>query len=210
MHSEIEHFYKYVQLTPIERALRKRVIAKVALVVKKTLHDAQIQPFGSSVSGLSLPNSDIDLLITGVSDKSSSIRLLAAEILASGIVEPNSFKIKDYKIVPIIKFIERESKLWIDLPFGNKSALEFPEMVNGFQRMYPDLSKLLFVLKQYLKQHNLNHDSTGLNQLIDLSLHLEYFERFYTFFDFFYRHSIICINVDVHQFLPITSYLQGQ
>lgn len=165
LHTEVDHFYEYVQLTPTERALRKRVITKVEFVVKKALAQAQVQPFGSTVSGLSLPNSDIDLLITGVSDKSSSIRLLAAEILASGIVEPNSFKIKDYKIVPIIKFIERESKLWIDLPFGNESALKFSEIVNGFQRKYPDLSKLLMVLKQYLKQRNLNHDSTGLKQL---------------------------------------------
>lgn len=164
LHTEIEQFYQYMQPTSIERALRMRVAARVESVVKKVWPDAQAKVFGSFSTGLALPNSDIDLMIIGASGP-SPMRLLAAEIADSGIAEPDSVKVKDYLRIPLIEFIDRESKLNIDMPIHNEPSLKVAPLFNKFQRKYPILLKLMFVLKQYLKQCDLNDVFTGLHLL---------------------------------------------
>lgn len=147
--------------TPIERALRMRVKARVESAVQKVLPYARVELFGSFVSGLALPNSDIDLMIIGPSDQ-SALHLLAAEISASGIAEPNSVHVKGDLRIPLIEFTERESHIDIDMPFHNEPTLQVAPLINGFHQKYPVLLRLMFVLKQYLKQRDLNNVFTGL------------------------------------------------
>lgn len=150
-----------MQPTSIERALRMRVAARAESVVQTVWPDAQARAFGSFASDLALPNSDIDLMIIGASGR-SPMRLLAAKILASGIAEPKSLKVKDYLRVPLIEFVDRESKINVDMPIHNEPTLKVAPLFNEFQRKYPVLWKLMFVLKHYIKQRDLNDVFTGL------------------------------------------------
>lgn len=191
--------------TPIERALRMKVISRVEYAVQQVWPNAKVEVFGSFVSGLALPKSDIDLMIIGASGE-SYLHLLAAEISASGIAEPNSLQVKEDLRIPIIEFIDRESHINIDTSFHNEPTLQVAPLINGFQRKYPVLLKLVFVLKQYLKQHDLNDVFTGIHQS-------DYSNKMVTFFlqFFLFRWNfIVCFNVNVHQFLAKTSHLQTQ
>lgn len=155
-----------MQPTPIERALRMRVVSRIETVVQHIWPDAQIKIYGSFISGLALPNSDIDLMIIGASGQ-SPMRLLAAELLANGIAEPNSLTVRDDVRIPIIEFIDRESQINIDMPLHNEPTLRVAPLINEFQRKFPVLFKLLFVLKQYIKQRDLNDVFKGLHQEIN-------------------------------------------
>lgn len=79
LHTEIDHFYKYMQPTPIEHALRKSVIDRVNSTAQQIWPNASAILFGSYASGLTLPNSDIDLKVTGAFGK-SPLHTLAAKL----------------------------------------------------------------------------------------------------------------------------------
>lgn len=150
-----------MQPTPIEHAMRMRVAARVESVVQQVWPGAQAKVFGSFATGLSLPNSDIDLMLIGALGH-SPLRLLAAEIADSGIAESDSITVKDYLRVPIIEFQDRESKLNVDMPIHDEPSLKVAPLFIEFQRKYTVLWKLMFVLKQYLKQRDLNDVFSGL------------------------------------------------
>lgn len=164
LHNEIEQFYEYMQLTLIERALRMRVIDRINSTVQQVWSNAEAQIIGSNVLGLALPNSDIDLMIVGASG-TSPIHMLAEKLLASDIVEPGSIQLRDNLRIPIIEFIDRESKLNIDMPFHDAATLKKAALIKEYQRKYPVLIKLILVLKQYLKLHDVNDVFTGLNRI---------------------------------------------
>lgn len=144
-----------MQLTSIERALRMKVKNRIESLVQQVWPDAHVEEFGSFISGLALPNSDIDLMIIGASGQSPQ-KLLAAEILASGILKPNSLNVWENLRIPLIEFIDLESQINIDMTFYDDATPEVAPLINGFQIEYPMLLKLLFVLKKYVKECDLN------------------------------------------------------
>lgn len=145
-----------MQLTETERAFRKSVITRIESVIHELWPNAHVKPFGSTVSGFGLPDSDIDLMILGVSNP--SIQLLATKIVARNISEPNSIRLRENFTVPLIEFIDRESKIDIDLRFNVPPSMEF---IKELKIKYPTLPKLLLILKHYLKQLKLNDTSSG-------------------------------------------------
>lgn len=188
-----------MQLTQSERAARENAKARIQSVVHDLWPDAEVREFGSAASGLALPNSDIDMMVFGVSDE-SRLRMLEAKLVASNITEPNSIQARDNVRVPIIEFIERQSQINIDMPFFHgPSSLIVAEMLNEYQRKYPALAKLLFVLKQYLKQRQLNDVFTGL--ISQQSQRVDSFSCNFCSIIFFRWNFIICYELNVHQLL---------
>lgn len=131
-------------------------------MVLQILPNAKIKPIGSFSWGLTLPTSDIDILISGDSNVLSSLRILAANIQDSDIAEKNSIEVKENIRIPVIKFIDRESKIHIDVPFGNYEPMSrLANLLNKYQREYPIFVKIAMVLKQFLSQRDLNDVFTG-------------------------------------------------
>lgn len=166
LHEEIEQFYNYMKPTPIENALRVRVIARIKSVVQQVWPNAQVKSHGSSGTGLVLPNSDIDVKIIDPFGQ-SAMHLLGDKILASGIAEPNSLHVRENYLVPLIEFTERESHIDIDMSFSNAAPRVSPLI--SFYQKHPALVKLMFVLKQFVKQRDLNDIFTGSKSSIKLS-----------------------------------------
>lgn len=162
LHTEIQQFYEYMQLTPIERALREHATARIESLVQQLWPNAKIKPIGSFSWGLTLPTSDIDIMILGVSDI-SSLRLLAAKIQHSDIAEKKSIRVKEKSRVPIIEFIDRESKINIDIPLENDEPMA--ELINKYQQEYPVFVKIAIVLKQFLCQRDLKNPRLKVNKL---------------------------------------------
>lgn len=128
-------------------------------MVQRLWPNAQLKLFGSFLSGLALANSDIDMMVVGATGQ-SPMKLLASELQINGIPEPNTIHIRNVP-VPIILFIDRESKINIDIPFASDPALRVATIYSKYQSKYPVLVKIILVLKQYLKQLDLNYKSTG-------------------------------------------------
>lgn len=146
--------------TPTEHALRIRVVSRIEDVVLSLWPEAHVEVFGSFRTGLYLPTSDIDLVVIGLWEK-LPLRTLETELLACGIAEQNSVRVLDKASVPIIKLTDRESQVKVDISFNMESGVRSAELIKDYKRKYPVLSRLVFVLKQFLLERDLNEVFTG-------------------------------------------------
>lgn len=56
LHEEMAAYQKYLASTPAERTMRDAVTQRLATSIKSRLRDARVYTYGSSATGLSLPN----------------------------------------------------------------------------------------------------------------------------------------------------------
>lgn len=166
-----------MQLTPIERALRENATAHIASLVRQIWPSAKIKPFGSFAWGFTLPTSDIDLLVLEVADH-SSLRLLGEKIQDSNIAQENSIQVKDTGRIPIIKYIDRESRIIIDITFENAEEMDrLADLLSKYRREYPVFVKIAIVLKQFLGQHELNKRITGTKKIFGRIYDITLYQR---------------------------------
>lgn len=160
LHTEIEHFYTYMRPTSTEHALRAQVVRRMESLVSQVWPDARAEVFGSYRIGMFLPTSDIDIIVIGARDK-LPLRVFAAKILASNIARPNSIFVYENRTVPIIKMIDRASKIKVDISFSNHIGVRKVELINEYKRKNLVLSKLVMVLKYFLTLYNLKDSLSG-------------------------------------------------
>ena len=98
-----------------------------------------------------------------VIDGPTRLQPFAAQMLANNISEPNSIELKENLRVPIIRFVERESKINIDISLCCAVPDRQIIMLSEYKQKYPEFSKLMFVLKQLMREHGLNDKATGLD-----------------------------------------------
>ena len=155
LHDEIEDFYKYIRPRPCERRMRAEVISRVKKVITSKWPQAQVYEFGSYCTDLYLPTSDIDLVVFG-----EWVRLplfsLEQEFLKSDIATKDSILVLDKTAVPIIKFIDKATKVKIDISFNQRSGIDSAQIILNFIQQYPLLPPLTMVVKQFLTQRQLN------------------------------------------------------
>ena len=62
----------------------------------------------------------------------------------------------DKASVPIIKLTDRSSNVKVDISFNMENGLRTAELVKMYKKQFPALQKLIYVLKQFLLQRDLN------------------------------------------------------
>lgn len=67
----------------------------------------------------------------------------------------------DKASVPIIKLTDRENDIKVDISFNMSNGIRSAELIKEFKQRFPCLSKLVFVLKQFLLERELNEVFTG-------------------------------------------------
>ncbi|KPM06815.1 PAP-associated domain-containing protein 5-like protein [Sarcoptes scabiei] len=160
LHQEIEDFYNYMKPTPEEHFMRQSVVKRISSLINEVWPEAKVDYFGSFRTGLYLPTSDIDMVVIGEWE-SIPLFTLEKKLLESGIVEENSIKVLDKASVPIIKLTDFQSKVRVDISFNTSNGIRSAKMIKEFKREYPNLEKLVFVLKQFLLQRDLKEVFTG-------------------------------------------------
>ena len=58
--------------------------------------------------------------------------------------------------VPIIKLTDRLTNIKVDISFNLLYGVQAAELIKYFKRRFPPLTKLIYVLKQFLLQRDLN------------------------------------------------------
>lgn len=91
------------------------------------------------------------------------LRTLEMELQKCEIAEKNSIRVLDKASVPIIKLTDRLTQVKVDISFNMQSGVQSAELIKKFKNVFPVLSKLVLVLKQFLLQRDLNEVFTGLS-----------------------------------------------
>lgn len=133
--------------------MRDEVVQRVRTIVKRRWYDAEVKVFGSFNTGLYLPRSDIDIVVFGTN---CHLYSLERELISANVAAPGSFQALHKASVPIIKYVDKETKVKVDISINMESGLKSAEKVKEYLKQYPLLDKMILVVKQYFYQCNLN------------------------------------------------------
>ncbi|XP_034747822.1 terminal nucleotidyltransferase 4A isoform X2 [Etheostoma cragini] len=160
LHEEVMDFYNFMSPRPEEAAMRKEVVDRIERIIKELWPSADVQIFGSFSTGLYLPTSDIDLVVFGKWER-PPLQELEQALRKHNVAEPFSIKVLDKATVPIIKLTDQETEVKVDISFNVETGVRAASLIKDYVKMYPVLPYLIFVLKQFLLQRDLNEVFTG-------------------------------------------------
>ncbi|KAJ0003192.1 hypothetical protein NQD34_008290 [Periophthalmus magnuspinnatus] len=160
LHEEIMDFYNFMSPRPEEAAMRKEVVNRIERIIKELWPTSDVQIFGSFSTGLYLPTSDIDLVVFGKWER-PPLQELEQALRKHNVAEPFSIKVLDKATVPIIKLTDQETEVKVDISFNVETGVKAASFIKDYVKKYPVLPYLIFVLKQFLLQRDLNEVFTG-------------------------------------------------
>nr|CAH7738261.1 unnamed protein product [Callosobruchus chinensis] len=160
LHQEIEHFYHYMSPTEAENQIRAEVVARIENIIVSKWNEAKVEVFGSYRTGLYLPTSDIDLVVIG-KWTNLPLRTLEQEFLERDVAVENSIKVLDKASVPIVKLTDKQTDIKVDISFNMSNGVKSAELIKTYMEKFPVLPKLVYVLKQFLLERDLNEVFTG-------------------------------------------------
>ena len=141
-----------------------RTLEKAA---KQCWPDCETRVFGSTLTKLELPSSDVDVVVFGASvDKSSGgvakrLRTLAAALEDLNALAPRSLEVVESARIPLVKYVDRDTHTSVDVSFDVESGLRTGKLVRSYIDAMPPLRPLVLVLKFFLSQRGLNETFTG-------------------------------------------------
>ena len=158
LHNEILSFCDLVQPTAREVAQRARAVSELTDAVRAVWPGARLEVFGSQLTGLWLPSSDVDAVVFGAVG-ARPLRQLAAELRRRDLV--SFLELVESARVPIIKLVHAATGVPMDVSFDIDSGLRTGRLINELLRAMPPLRPLILVLKHFLLQRRLNETFTG-------------------------------------------------
>lgn len=159
---EIKDFVGYISPNRKEIETRNKTISKIRHAVKQLWPDADLNVFGSYATDLYLPGSDIDCVIiskSGDKDNRNSLYSLASNLKRKNLA--SQVEVIAKARVPIIKFVEPESNIHIDVSFERTNGLEAAKLIREWLDESPGLRELVLIVKQFLHSRRLNNVHTG-------------------------------------------------
>jgi non-canonical poly(A) RNA polymerase PAPD5/7 len=171
LHCELVDLADYLSPTVEEEAARSLVVRKCDAVVRRLFPGKKIASFGSFETGLYLPTSDIDLVVTSASKNDDiddddeyvkpPLRKLARALIKAGIADPRTIQVISHARVPIIKFTDRLTGHAVDISFNIASGLDGARFLKEQLKIFPALRPLLLFLKLFLDLRGLNEVFRG-------------------------------------------------
>lgn len=162
LHLEIIAFTKLIEPTKQENQLREDSIKMVKNAIKEEYPTWTIKAFGSYPVQLHLPDSDVDLVVIVPEEEfvnEEQIFNKLENILISEKLVSYCRYIKAK--VPILKSIIKKTEINVDITVNRSNGYKTKEDVKKILEKLPSLRKLIYVLKYYLRQKNLNDTYSG-------------------------------------------------
>lgn len=159
---EIRDFISYISPSKQEIETRNHTIMKLRRAVKRLWPDSSLHVFGSYATDLYLPGSDIDCVIkseSGNKEHRSYLYELSRYLKSNRIAK--QVEVIAHARVPIIKFVDVESDLHIDVSFERVNGIQVAKIIRGWLDDTPGLRELVLIVKQFLKSRRLNDVHTG-------------------------------------------------
>lgn len=171
-------YARFCELTPDERSSRDAIVSTIRQLALKRFPESATHLFGSYATGLHIPGSDIDVVITGGSLKGMTKSVRAQRGFATHVMPIKKAR------VPILKFNaivsqtggtdktnnkhpdqkqQQQEKteclepiIQCDVSFDHLSGLDAVPFVRQAIIDYPDARPIFLVAKTLLRQHQLN------------------------------------------------------
>ena len=162
LHNEIVNFCDYCALTRGEMKQRKAVLREVSDIVQEVYPECKIAVFGSMLTKILTPTSDIDMAfydldMEGLAPLDPLYRVAEA-LSAKGVV--SYIEVVSAK-VPIIKCDHFPSGISFDICLNNTSGLVTGKIIKENAKIFPQLRPLAITLKIFLSQRKLNETYGG-------------------------------------------------
>jgi DNA polymerase sigma len=163
---------------------RRLAIERITRLVNTLWPRAQVKLYGSQVSGLCLPSSDLDFVIRlpevhkkaiavgpGALEGRNAInetsqKQLARKLKGESWIDPRSMKLIDRTVVPVIKVSTKDTKaktIQLDITFDahGHHGMDAIQIVAQILEELPMIRPLVLVLKQFLLERGLLTAYTG-------------------------------------------------
>ncbi|KAF1999642.1 hypothetical protein P154DRAFT_535386 [Amniculicola lignicola CBS 123094] len=178
LHNEIMDFYDYVKPTEDDQQVRIELQQDIIRTLRNNLpktgsfsRQDTIHCFGSFPVNLHLPTADLDLVIltkefaNGGSPvfptygASKVLRLLGTMFVKKGIA--GSFEVVPWAKVPILKFVDRDCNIKVDISFDNMNGTTTQDTYRKWINECTDMCHLVALVKQFLLMRGMNEVHTG-------------------------------------------------
>ncbi|KAI8341884.1 hypothetical protein BC941DRAFT_449245 [Chlamydoabsidia padenii] len=143
---EILQFEEYISPTEFERTSRQKAQHDFEVFISSCIPDAKAVAFGSHVTGLFLPGSDMDLNIRGGDQR--AIARIRKGLLKQGMCRYHEITYIPQAKVPVISIDSPRYPITIDITANNPSPSSDRTIL--WLKQYPELRPLYFVLKHAL------------------------------------------------------------
>ena len=194
LHYEIMDFYHFIQLNDEEKELRNITFNDIKNIIEENFTDYTCELYGSFKTGLSLPNSDIDILVlpkevimdennidTNIKNNGKSLYNSLKKIYNIFLEinnEFNSLEIINAK-VPIIKCIYKKTNIHVDISIFKENAALAVKDIDKLTNINPEIKPLMLIIKYALRQRGLNEKyKGGVSSFIIFSLLYYYLNDF--------------------------------
>ena len=166
LHEELLDFSHAFRPTLAERSARSDLLRRMVAVVQTIWPRARVEAFGSYQTGLYLPESDIDLVCTGTGvPAAQKLRGAALHRIAAAVRSADwpvsEMEVVDKAKVPIVKFVDGESGVSVDVCLEETSGLLSSELATRAARQFPAFGALTLFLKRFLNTRGLHDTFTG-------------------------------------------------
>ena len=169
LHYEIIDFYKFIQLNDEEKNARIKTYKSIKRLIEENFPDYICELYGSFRIGLSLPDSDIDILILpkhGYNSNNDINRYYLYNSLKKIYDVFNKDKSFSYlelieAKVPIIKCTYKETNIQIDISMYKDNGASAVKQFENIIRIYPEIKLLMLLIKYMIRQRKLNEIYKG-------------------------------------------------
>jgi hypothetical protein len=149
--------------------VRIAAVERVNLIVNAAFHGSgKAYLIGSAAAGLAIGSSDLDLTVLGsgrllkTSRTSHNLYLLAGLLQQRGLAQSGgTLQVIERAKVPIVKFVERESGLAVDISVQQPDGLHSTAWMRAQLVGCPLLRPIVIVLKIFLANQQLNDPAVG-------------------------------------------------
>uniref|UniRef100_A0A7S3DCU6 Polynucleotide adenylyltransferase n=1 Tax=Palpitomonas bilix TaxID=652834 RepID=A0A7S3DCU6_9EUKA len=184
LHEEILEFSHYHSLTRDEKEFRNAAVERLTKVAKSIWPDSDTMVFGSYSTGLSLPTSDVDVVVfvkgyekerarrdeiekkygsqADEINKLASVHLLRAleKTIRQCELAKTIISIEKAR-VPILKIVDAKTSISLDICFNNPSGIDNSKYIAKTLKEKPELVPIILILKSFLQQRELHETFKG-------------------------------------------------
>ena len=182
LHNEIVQFVHLMEPTAEEIAQRQALIDRMQQLVATAFHGkARVEVFGSQATGLFLPASDIDLVVSFNQDEEelskmvdeehnnvdnalpaqSPLHTLADALRHEWLPELSYLEVIEQTRVPLVKFTHAASGTSVDICFHQENGPRAAALMTTYLHALPPLRPLTICLKYFLASRELHQPYTG-------------------------------------------------